>query len=72
MTVFSKDNQGTQLKGWRDTIDAKIWRFSLRPKDNPVSSIYPYATAPTAALNSHELPSVGALVRYSMPPLDSQ
>ena len=29
VTVFSKDNQGILLKGWRDTTGAKLWRFSL-------------------------------------------
>ena len=64
MTVFYKDNQCILLKGWQDTTDAKLWRFSLRPEDYPVSSIHPYAPAPPASLNAHNLPSVGALVRY--------
>ena len=64
MTVFSKDNKNILLKGWRDTAGAKIWRFSLRPEDNPVSSIHSYTPTPPSALNAHDLPSVGALVRY--------
>ena len=64
MTVFSKDNKNILLKGWRDTTGAKLWRFSLRPEDNPVSSIHPTTPTTPAALNAHDLPSVGALVHY--------
>ena len=64
VTVFSKDNQGILLKGWRDTTGAKLWRFSIQTEDHPISSIHPSATANLAALNAHDLPSVGALVRY--------
>ena len=63
VTVFSKYNKNILLKGWRDTTGAKLWRFSLRPEDNPVSSIHTSTPTPPAALNAHDLPSVGALVR---------
>ena len=52
------------LKGWRDTTGAKLWRFSLRPEDNPVSYVHPTPPTILASLNAHNLPSVGALVRY--------
>ena len=64
MTVYSKDNKNILLKVWRDTTGAKLWRFSLRPEDNPVSSIQPEPPLTPTALNAHDLPSVGALVRY--------
>ena len=64
MTVFSKDNKNILLKGWRYTTGAKLRRFSLRPEDNPVSSIHPTTPTTPAALNAHYLPSVGSLVRY--------
>ena len=64
VTVFSKNNKDILLKGWRDTTGAKLWRFSLRPEDNPVSSIHPPAPTPPAALNAHDLPSISALVHY--------
>ena len=64
MTVFSKDNKVILLKGWRDTTGAKLWRFSLRPEDNPVSSTHPSAPAPLASLNAHDLPWVSDLARY--------
>ena len=64
VTVYSKDHKNILLKGWRDTTGAKLWRFSLRPKDNPVSSIQPDPPQTPTALNAHDLPSVGALVRY--------
>ena len=64
VTVFSKDNQGILLKGWQETTGAKLWRFSLQPEDHPIPSIPPSAPAPPAALNAHDLPSFGALVRY--------
>ena len=64
VTVFSKNNKDILLKGWRDTTSAKLWRLSLRPEDNPISSIHPSAPTPPAALYAHDLPSDGALVRY--------
>ena len=64
MIVYSKNNKTILLKGWRDTTGAKLWRFSLRPKDNHVSSIQPEPPQTLTALNTHDLPSVGALVRY--------
>ena len=64
MTVYSKYNKNILLKGWRDTTGAKLWRFSLRPEDNHVSSIQPEPPQIPTALNAHDLPSVGALVCY--------
>ena len=64
VTIFSKDNKNILLKGWRDSIGAKLWKFSLRPEDNPVSSFHPTPPPTPSALNSHDLPSVGALVCY--------
>ena len=64
VTIFSKDNKNILLKGWRHTTGAKLWRFSLRLEDNPVSSIHPSTPTPPAALNAHNLPRAGALVRY--------
>ena len=64
VTIFSKDNKNILLKGWRDTTGAKLWRFSLRPEDHPDSSIHPTTPTIPDALNSHDLPIVGALVRY--------
>ena len=61
VTVFSKD--GTIiLRGWSDFSGAKLWRFSLRPKDHP--AVPPEWSSGPTALNSHDLPSVGALVHY--------
>ena len=59
VTVYSKDNNNILLKGWRDTTGAKLWNFSLRPEDNPVSSIQPEPPQTPTALNTHLLPSVG-------------
>ena len=64
VTVFSKDNKNILPKGWRDTTGAKLWRFSLRPENNPVSSILPTTPTTPDALNAHYLASVGSLVRY--------
>ena len=64
MTIFYKYNKNILLKGWRDTTVPKLWRFSLRPKDNPVSPIHPSTPTPPDPLNAHDLPSIGALVRY--------
>ena len=64
VTVFSKDNKNILLKGWRDITGAKLWSFYLRPEDNTVSSIHPSTPTTPAALNTHDPPSVGALVRY--------
>ena len=61
VTVFSKDST-EMLRGWRETTGSKIWRFSLRPIKHP-SPLEDLHKGP-AALNAHELPSVGALVRY--------
>ena len=61
VTVFSKDSTEL-LRGWRETTGSKLWRFSLRPGDHPTPSP-DWSNVPTA-LNAHDLPSVGALVRY--------
>ena len=66
VAISSKDNQGILLKGWQDTTRAKLWHFYLRPKDHPNTHppINTAATANPAALKAHDLPSVGALLRY--------
>ena len=61
VTVFSKDSTEL-LRGWRETTGSKLWRFSLRPGDHPTPPP-DWSKGPTA-LNTHDLPSVGALVRY--------
>ena len=59
VTVFSQYGN-VVLRGWREKTGAKLWRFSLM--------LRPMTTGPTvmamgpAALNAHDLPSVGALV----------
>ena len=61
VTVFTKD--GTIiLRGWRDPVGAKLWRFSLRPEDHP--AVPPEWNSVPTALNAHDLPIVGALVLY--------
>ena len=64
VTVYAKNNKTILLKGWIDTTGAKLWRFSLRPEENHVSSIQTKSPTIPTALNTHDLPSVGALVRY--------
>ena len=61
VAIFSKDSTEL-LRGWRETTGFKLWRFSLRPGDHP-SPPPDWSKGPTA-LNSHNLLSVGALVRY--------
>ena len=61
VTVFSKDSTEL-LHGWRETSGSKLWRFSLRPSDHP-TPLADVHMGPTA-LNTHNLPSVGALIRY--------
>ena len=65
VTVISKDNQGILLKGCQDTTGAKLWRFSLRPEYHPTTHppIHPTAPATPTALNAHDLPIFGTLVR---------
>ena len=50
-----------------EAAGAKLWRFSLRPQNsnsqNSDSAPLEWQNGP-AALNAHDLPSVGALVRY--------
>ena len=60
VTVFSRQNT-VLLHGYREPTGAKLWRFHLDPnhQDSPPT----WQTGP-AALNAHDLPSVGALVRY--------
>jgi hypothetical protein len=60
VTVFALDGT-TLLQGWRETAGPKLWRFSLIPIDTFSPSP---ATQTPAALNMHDLPSVGALVHY--------
>ena len=61
VTVFSKDSTKL-LRSWRETTGSKLWRFSLRPRNH--STPPPELSKGPAALNAHDLPSVGALVRY--------
>ena len=61
VTIFSKEST-IILRGWRNPYGAKIWRFSLRPEDHPL--VPPEWSSGPTALNAHDLPSVGALVRY--------
>ena len=61
INVFSKDSTEL-LRVWRETTGSKLWRFSLRPSDHP-TPLADLCKGPTA-LNAHDLPSVGALVRY--------
>ena len=61
VTILSKDITEL-LRSWRETTGSKLWRFSLRPGDRP-STPPEWSKGPTA-LNAHDLPSVGALVRY--------
>ena len=64
VTIFSKDNKTILLKGWSDTTGAKLWCFSIRTEDNLVSSFHPTPPTTPAALNAHDLPSIGSLIRY--------
>ena len=61
VTVFFKYDT-IILRSWREPSGYKMCRFSLRPKDHPV--VPPEWISGPTALNSHELPSVGALFRY--------
>ena len=61
VTVFTKDDT-IILRGWREPSGAKLWRFSLSPEDHP--SVPPEWSSVPTALNAHDLPSVGSLVRY--------
>ena len=60
VTVSSKDN-AFLLRGHRETIGAKLWRFSFRPHNHPATPTQ-WKSGPVA-LNANDLPSVGALVR---------
>jgi hypothetical protein len=60
ITVFAQDGS-MLLKGWREQDGTKLWRFSLNPNNN-VTPVW--ATQVPAAINAHDLPSVGALVHY--------
>ena len=61
VTVFSKD--GTiLLRGHYEAAGAKLCRFSLCPQ-NSDSAPLEWQNGPVA-LNAHDLPSVGALIRY--------
>ena len=61
VTVYSRDDD-VLLRGWRETRGSRLWQFALCPKGNtnlPAAS----PTVPVA-MNSHDLPSVCALIRY--------
>ena len=60
VTVFSRQNT-ILLRGHRETTGAKLWRFHLIPQNQ--NSLPQWQTGPVA-LRAHDLPSVGALVRY--------
>ena len=61
VTVFPPENN-VLLRGWREKNGAKIWHFALRPKGH---IYFPenWSNGPTA-MNAHDLPIFGALVRY--------
>ena len=61
VTVYSPDD-AVLLKEWREPTGAKLWRFSLRPQDNP--SITTNFKSSPVALNAHDLPSIRSFVRY--------
>ena len=61
VTIFSK-NSTIILRGWREPVGAKLWRFSLQTEDHP--AVPPKWNSVPTALNAHKLPSAGALVRY--------
>ena len=68
VTVFAQDGN-VLLRGWREKTGSKLWRFSLKPRGHgklPAAMATGPATMAMgpAAHNTHELPSVGALVRY--------
>ena len=60
VTVFSRQNT-VLLHGYHEPTGAKLWRFHLDPSNQV--SLPAWQTGP-AALNAHDLPSVGALVKY--------
>ena len=61
LLFFTKDDT-IILYGWHEPSRAKLWKFSLRPEDHP--SVPPEWSSGPTALNAHDLPSVGSLVRY--------
>ena len=61
VTFFSCDND-VLLRGWREPRGAKLWRFALCPKGH--TALPAACAAGPVAMNPHDLPSVGALVRY--------
>ena len=61
LLLFFKDNT-LVLRGWYEPSGAKLWKFSLQPEDHP--AVPPEWNYGPTALNAHDLPSVGALVRY--------
>jgi hypothetical protein len=68
VTVFAQDGN-VLLRGWREKTGSKLWRFSLKPRGHgklPAAMATGPATMAVgpAAHNAHDLPSVGALVRY--------
>ena len=61
VTIYLRDDS-VLLCGWREPRGAKLWQFALRPNG--------YTTLPAAgstgpvSMNTHDLPSVCALVHY--------
>ena len=60
ITVYIPDS-AVLLKGWYETSGAKLWRFVLLPKDH--QSTQTDAKPVPVALNAHDLPSIGSIVR---------
>ena len=61
VTVFSQDNS-VILRGWREPTGAKLWSFSFLPQAH--TSIPTEWCSSPLAFNSHDLPSIGAIVCY--------
>ena len=72
VTVYSKNNKTILLKGWRDTTGAKLWRFYLRPEDNPVSSVQPTPQQSQLPSTPTTSPALEPFSAISTQPLDSQ
>ena len=61
ITVFCQYN-AVLLRGCCEPAGTKLWRFSLLPQDHPCIPTK-YKAGPVA-INTHDLPSIGALIRY--------
>ena len=59
VTVLSQNNV-VILRGWRELTGTNLWSFSLLPQARPYIPTE-WRSAPSA-LNSHDLPSIVALV----------